>query len=337
MKQINVSWLRVERVSLILLVLIYAVAYAFLATNRKIEFDTAVYLEFYDTIKISSNNYSNCLGFEPIFCYGSKILTLFEISPFMVHTVWSFIIVLLTLIAILRFDSSYIARTALLLIPLTINFFNPTEVFFLTRQFLAGAFLLNFFVSSSNTGRILWGGIAFFSHFFCLPLIMLFILSNHNIVQVLRKNYVIIILASIIACVVFAEELNLVRATLEYKLLHYQDKNDGGVSALSEVKFIIYFGVAYYLTGPKVRIFLIYCFAFYLMTFLNPLAHLRYHKYFYFIFMFCFLHSVRVQYGFFIVVVSLLTVFRFNSIVKWLSNGFGVEYMIKQAFRYLLG
>lgn len=325
-----------ETVVLGVVFLPYVVFYTYLTTKREINFDTAVYLEFYQKIQNLSYHYANCMGFEPFFCYTSKLLSTSGLTPYTIQVFWSFLTIALIIYGILRFSNKRRVKLIWLVIPLTLNFYNPSEIFFLTRQFVAGAFLLNFFVSKERYGGFIWGTLAIFTHFFCLPLILLFILSKSNLIEIVRANYKKMLLVIIFIVMLFPEEINLIRAILEYKFYAYQGKNDGSVSALSEVKFLLYFATAYYLADQKVRIFLIYCFLFYCSTFLSPLAHLRYHKYFYFIFMYAFLFSTRLNLASFMSVVSVLGIFRFNSIVKWQTNGFGLDSAVKTLFREVL-
>ena len=325
-----------ETVVVVVLFLPYVIFYTYLTTQREIIFDTAVYLEFYHQIQSLSYNYANCMGFEPIFCYTSKLLSTSGLTPYTIQIFWSFLTISLIILGIMRFSNKRRVKLVIIVIPLTLNFYNPTEIFFLTRQFVAGAFLLNFFVSKERYGKFIWGTLAIFTHFFCLPILLLFIISKYNLIEIARSNYKKILVVFIFGVMMFSEELNLVRAILEYKFHAYQGKNDGSVSALSEVKFLLYFATSYYLADQKVRIFLIYCFMFYCLTFINSLAHLRYHKYFYFIFMYAFLYSTRVNLSSYISFVSLLGIFRFNSIVKWQTNGFGLDWAVKTLFRELL-
>jgi hypothetical protein len=305
------------------LVFVFAPLYVFMTTLRELTFDTEVYLNFYTSLLSSSISYSSCAGFEPFFCYISRLLIYMRFSSYEVHTFWACLVTLLILRAILFHPSKNFSKKYLLMLPLMLNFFNPTEIFFLTRQFIAGAFLLNFFVSNCSRQRAIWALLAVSTHFFVLPLILIFYVSS----DFSFRRGVFFLLWSTLAALLFyfllPNEFNLVRATLEYKFLHYQEKNDGGVSVFSEIKFMVYFGFSFLLGDRKVRFFIFFIFIFYILTFINPLLHLRYHKYLYFVFIYAFLNCVRLQRSQFMFFVTSLTLLRVNDVVKWITEGFG--------------
>ncbi|XXK36140.1 EpsG family protein [Rhodobacteraceae bacterium nBUS_22] len=144
------------------------------SSQRKITGDTLNYINFYTDISIKNWSYSNCQGFEPLFCYVSKIFTHIGLAPSTVHTVWAFLVAVLIHSAIVRYQTKFIVKLTFLAVPLALNFFHPTEVYFLIRQFIAGAFLMNLFISQSRTSHFLWSLLAITTHFFSAPLIILF-------------------------------------------------------------------------------------------------------------------------------------------------------------------
>lgn len=296
----------------------FAVIYSYIASQRKITGDTLNYINFYTDISIKNWSYSNCQGFEPLFCYVSRLLMHIGWNPATVHTIWAFLVAILIYSAIVRYQSKFIVKLTFLAIPLALNFFHPTEVYFLTRQFIAGAFLMNLFISQSRASHLLWSLLAITTHFFSLPLIVLFLISRYNIVSLFLNNAKYIVPATLLVVYFFEKEINIIRATLEYKILHYDGKSDGSLSVIAEIKFLLYFLVSYILVRGNDRAFLVLCAIFYVATFTHELAHLRYHKYLYFVFMYMFLHSVRLQLSWFVGVVAFIGSYRMISVVKWL-------------------
>ena len=298
---------------------LFVIIYSYLITLRPIEYDTKNYLIFYENLIKGDFSYGACSGFEPIFCFFSYFASLLHLSPFQIHYVWGLSTILLIVNAILKTEDPYLPKKLILIVTLSINFFNPSEIFFLTRQFVAGALLLNFFVEKNYRHQFVWGGLSFLTHFFVLPFLILFYLSHRK----LRLIYVVKLLIFLCFSYVFLDqifpsELNYIRATMEYKFFAYQGKNDGDVLLKDEVKFLVYFAISFYLSDRKTRKFLLLCFFFYLVTFVNPLMHLRYHKYFYFVFMFSFSNLVKLMWHKFISILSIIFIYRFISISRWL-------------------
>lgn len=142
--------------------------------------------------------------------------------------------------------------------------------------------------------------------------------SRYNIVSLFINNMRYVLLFALLMIYFYEKELNIERATLEYKILHYNGKSDGSISIITEIKFLLYFLVSFMLVRGNDRVFLSLCAIFYVVTFIHEFAHLRYHKYLYFVFMYMFLHSVRIQFSWFACVVALIGSYRMISVVKWL-------------------
>lgn len=298
---------------------LFVITYSYLITLRPIEYDTKNYLIFYENLIEFDFSYSVCSGFEPLFCFFSYFASLLHLSPIQIHYMWGLSAILLIVYAILKTEHPSTPKKIILIVTLSINFFNPSEIFFLTRQFVAGALLLNFFVEKNYRHRFVWAALSFLTHFFVFPFLIIFYLSQHKFKLIhVVKLLIFFSFSYVLLSKIFPSEINYIRATMEYKFFAYQGKNDGDVSLKDEIKFLLYFAISFYLSNRTTRKFLLLCFFFYLVTFVNPLMHLRYHKYFYFVFMFSLSNLSKLIWHQFIAILSVIFIYRFISISRWL-------------------
>ena len=272
-----------------------------LANNRKVEYDVWQYFDFYQSLAGTEHfTLKNCRGFEPLFCFVSFLLKSVSLQDYQVHNFWTLLFIVL-MVRVIFLASEKIPAYCLLLPVLMFNFFNPTEVYFLTRQFVAGAFLLSMFMSKSEKGMYIWGACACLLHQFVVPFVIFYILIYSKV----RVRLIIttVLLICMIA-VILPNEFNLLKSSLLHKIHLYKSKSDGAITVLQEIKFALYFFICMILADNRGKLFFIMCALFYLLTFTNEMAHLRYHKYLYFIFIYGFLSAQKVVFYQFAMITS---------------------------------
>jgi hypothetical protein len=253
-------------------------------------FDTQVYLLFYQVlIDEEFVGIQSCQSFEPIFCFASLAVGYALRCNILVHYFWVFLYFLLTLKAFTllygvvspgyKFNSTAI----IFFIFVTINYVDPKSIFFLTRQYVASAFLMLGFakiVAGKNSSISFI--VAILIHFGALPIALIAYIFTRR--SEINWRYVVIV-ASLIF--ILANELNneiisIYFDSLKYKLDLYQDINDGDVTLIQQLKLILYWGLAawFFLRNNQGLFFaVLFIYIFYILTSFNDLAHLRYYKY----------------------------------------------------------
>jgi hypothetical protein len=253
-------------------------------------FDTQVYLHFYQNlIDEGLVGIQGCQSFEPIFCGVSLGLGHVSSSNIFVHYFWVFLYFLVTLKA---FTILYCAvfpgykinyAAIIFFIFVAINYVDPNAVFYLTRQYVASAFLMLGFAKIVAGKNCSFSFIlAILIHFGALPIVLItYIVTRRSDI-----DWRYVVLAASVFFLLFYEFINdiitMYSDSLKYKLDIYQDKNDGDVALVQQLKLILYWGLSAWFflrnnQGLFFAVLLIYIF--YLLTSFNDLAHLRYHNY----------------------------------------------------------
>jgi hypothetical protein len=269
---------------------ICSIVFSFWAGLRDHDFgDTAVYLLFYeDLINTEFNGLESCQSFEPLFCTASYLLShIFQYS-LAVHYAWAFLFFIITYFSLsILIDNSfkYVWTKTIIYIFISINYVDPQIVFFLTRQYVASSLLtLGIALFISNRSPVIPFLSAALIHFGSTPIaLILFIFFQ------IRKNNTSLVffippLLLLLAYIIFVESyfLEIYFESIKLKLDDYSDRNDGDLTLAQEIKLIFYWSLAFlFLKKEKHKIHnsLIFIYAFYLITFVSELIHLRYFKY----------------------------------------------------------
>lgn len=252
--------------------------------------DTKVYFLLYQNlIDEGITGIQSCQSFEPIFCGISLAVGYAFDSNVLVQYFWVFLYFTITLRAFsilygLAFPENKFRFVAVLYFAfIAINYVDPQIVFFLTRQYVASAFLmLGFAKIAVDKNPSIDFLTATLVHFGAFPIALIAYICSRRFE--LRWWYLIPIfgLAFFIFYFIDTYSFEVYFESLKYKMMEYSDKNDGTVTLTQELKLFIYWGLSiWFFLRSRVRLVLalIFIYLFYLGTGFNELIHLRYYKY----------------------------------------------------------
>ncbi len=252
--------------------------------------DTTVYLNFYQNlIDQGFIGIQSCQSFEPIFCGLSLAAGYALDSNLLVQYFWVFLYFATTLKAfsilygLVWPDYKFRFVAVLYFAFISINYVDPQIVFFLTRQYVASAFLMLGFARIANDKNpSICFLLATLIHFGALPIALIAFVFSRGFE--LRWWHVIPFFSSIILLFYFFDSyvFEVYFESLKYKAGEYSDKNDGDVTPIQELKLILYLGLsAWFFLRNRIKLVLalFFIYLFYLITGFNDLIHLRYYKY----------------------------------------------------------
>ena len=252
--------------------------------------DTEVYLLFYQKlIDEGIIGIQSCQSFEPLFCGLSLVASYALGSSILTQYFWVFLYFSVTLRAFsllygLAFPDNKFRFVAVLYFAfIAINYVDPQIVFFLTRQYIASAFLmLGFAKIAGDKNPSINFLIATLIHFAAFPIALIAYIFSRRFE--LRWQYAIPIFSLVFLFFYFMDSyiFEVYFESLRYKVMEYSDKNDGTVTLTQELKLFIYWGLSiWFFLRSRVRLVLalIFIYLFYLGTGFNELIHLRYYKY----------------------------------------------------------
>jgi hypothetical protein len=166
---------------------------------------------------------------------------------------------------------------------ISINYVDPQIVFFLTRQYVASAFIvLGFAKIATEKNPSISFLAATLIHFGAFPIVLIAYIFSRKFE--LRWWHAIPISGVVLLFFYFVDSyiFEVYFESLKYKTQEYSDKNDGDVTPIQEFKLLLYWGFfAWFFLRKRINLvlalFVIYIF--YLLTGFNELIHLRYYKY----------------------------------------------------------
>ncbi|CAN1499023.1 EpsG family [Burkholderiaceae bacterium] len=313
--------------------------------------DTEVYLLFYQ--KLIDNGIvgiQSCQSFEPVYCGLSFTAGYISNNIFFVHYFWVFIYFSTTFRAFSilynlvspKYKFRFVA--VLFFTFIAINFIDPQIVFFLTRQYVASAFLmLGFAKIATDKNPSISFIIATLIHFGAFPIALIaYVLSRKF---ELKWWYTITLPGAVLLLIYFWDSyiFEVYFESLKYKSVEYSDKNDGDVTPIQEVKLILYWGLsAWFFLRKRIKIVLalFFIYIFYLLTSFNDLLHLRYYKYLESmswpaVFMLSYFFKRQAPY--FIVAVLSFRIYKYLILVSPESGVFNVSmFWARHVFSFLL-
>jgi EpsG family len=252
--------------------------------------DTEVYLYFYQNlISEGISGIQSCQSFEPIFCSLSFAVGQISQSEHIVQYFWAFVYFSVTLKAfsvlysLINPNYKYNFAAIVFFVFISVNYVDPQIVFFLTRQYVASAFLmLGIARIATNKSPHLSFSAAILVHFGALPLAIIAFLFSRNFRPSKNQIFLIGILLLIFIFYIDSYFIEVYKESIKYKIEEYSDKNDGDVTPIQEVKLLIYWGAfIWFCRQTRIRLVLagVIIYLFYISTGVNELIHLRYYKY----------------------------------------------------------
>lgn len=252
--------------------------------------DTKVYLLFYQNlIDEGIVGIQSCQSFEPIFCGLSLAAGYASDSNVFVQYFWVFLYFATTLRAfsilyeVVSPEYKFRFVAILYFAFIAINYVDPQIVFFLTRQYVASAFLmLGFAKIATDKSPSISFLAATLIHFGAFPIALIAYIFSRKFE--LRWRHAIPISGVVLLFFYFVDSyiFEVYFESLKYRAQEYSDKNDGDVTPIQEFKLLLYWGLsAWFFLRKRIKLVLalFFIYIFYLLTGFNELIHLRYYKY----------------------------------------------------------
>ena len=269
--------------------LVACLMFATYAAQREVMYDTENYYQFYrDLIEHGFTDILSCQSFEPLFCGGSYAFAKLTGSAPAVHFIWAFLFYAITLRAFLELWPHFVSQNKYTVISLitfffaAINFVDAQQVYFLTRQYVASSLLMLGAAHCANKkSPLLAFAFASLIHFGAAPIAALLFFATRRRINL---KFVAIGLGVLVVFAYFSSNyiVDLYLASVRYRINEYANRNDGNVTIVQEIRLILYWSAALYMfkiAKSKLLRAYILIYAFYLISFQNDLAHLRYYKY----------------------------------------------------------
>ena len=271
--------------------LLAALIMATWAAQSEVVSDTERYYAFYRHLMTSGiTSIFSCQSSEPLFCVGSYAFASLTGSEPAVHFIWVFLYYAVTLRAFLLFwplflpqYNKYSVVSLLTFMFVALNYVDAQATYFLTRQYVAAAFLM---LGAAHCARQKNPLIAFacaaMIHLGSIPIAaLLFVATRPR----LDWKFFVVALGGLAIFVFYLANLTFIDVYLdsvEVRVEMYATKNDGDVTIMQEIRLLLYWAVALIIfRNARSNLFLPYILIYiaYLFTFQNDLYHLRYHKY----------------------------------------------------------
>jgi hypothetical protein len=260
------------------------------ASQRDVLSDTANYYSFYRHLLTSGiTSIFSCQSFEPLFCGGSYALVSLTGSEAAVHFIWVFLYYAVTLRAFLLLwplfipQYTYTVLSLLTFMFVALNYVDAQAVYFLTRQYVAAAFLMLGAVHCARQKNpIIAFACATMIHLGSLPIAALLFVATRPRID---WKFIAVALAGLAIFVFYLANLTIFDFyldSIQTRVELYANKNDGTVTIMQEIRLLLYWALALIIfRNARSNLFLPYILIYiaYLFTFQNDLYHLRYHKY----------------------------------------------------------